>query len=462
MANASKRPPYLPWQTRAEFEQIARWGFNSVRLLTVWAAVEPEPGRYDDAYVEQLAERVRWCRELGLYVVLDMHQDLYSEKYGGDGAPAWACLDDGLKMGPRNRAWFLNYLQPPVVRAFDNFWGNAPGPGGVGLQDRFAAAWRHLARRFRDEPAVIGYDLLNEPYPSTAVQAAILSYANAAARLTTSETKMKLLAALASADPAKSYAEMASAFQDPQVALRLIEEGGGPIVRFEREKLLGLYHRVVAAIREVDPHHVCFIEPTAAGGAMSTGLSRPNDPSGKPYGNIAFAPHYYEVATEFGLPYERNRERMHALIGRIARTARELDAPVWLGEWGNVPAGLDGGRECVRDALDALNANLASWCYWEYGKHFAKLPHLDLLTLPYPQAIAGVPTRLRIAEHQLELDVERVIPNVETVIWLLPDATHKLSIEVTGGRATSQRRPEGGLGVTCSKGATRFRLRLRW
>ena len=463
VASASKRPPYLPWQSRDEFEQIARWGFNSVRLLTVWAAVEPEPGRYDDAYIERLAERVRWCRELGLHVILDMHQDLYSEKYGGDGAPAWACLDDGLAMGPRNPTWFLNALQPPVIRAFDRFWQNAPGPGGVGLQDRFAAAWQHLARRFRDEPAVVGYDLLNEPYPSTATQATILSYANAAAKLTAADARMKLLAALASRDTHARFAELAAPFRDPKLALRLVHEGGGPIVRFERERLLPLYERTIAAIREVDPHHICFIEPTPVGGAVWTGLRRPADASGRPFANVAFAPHYYEIATELRLPYEKSRERMHALVGRIAANARDLDMPVWLGEWGNVPANLEGGRECIRDALDACDAHLASWCYWEYGRAFPKLPHLGLLTRPYPQAVAGTPMRLVVDDHKLVLEIEDVVPSVETVVWLPPDVEATATIDAGGHRKIEwHRREDGTLAIRCGRRTQHMVLSLRY
>jgi len=446
VANASKRPPYLPWQTRAEFEQIARWGLNSVRLLTVWAALEPEPGTYDDAYIERLAERVRWCRELGLMVVLDMHQDLYSEKYRGDGAPPWACLDDGLAMGPWNRAWFLNYLQPPVLKAFDRFWANAPGPGGVGIQGRFAAAWAHLARRFRDEPTVIGYDILNEPFPGSAVQPILLAYGAAVAKVTSPETRMKLLAALASPEPASGLAEVAAQFRDPRVAQRLIAEGGGPVARFERQRLVPFASRVVTAIRQVDRRHPCFIEPTPIG-AVRTGLARPSAPSGEPHTNIVFAPHYYEGTTELRLPYAKDRARLRMLVGLVARAARQLEMPLWVGEWGNIPAGLGGGRECIRDCLDAFNTHLAGWCYWEYGRTFPKLPHLDLLTRPYPQAVAGVPARLRIAEHELELRIEKVLPRVPTVVWLPPDAKPEVTVELDG-KATWRRTPTGSLEIT--------------
>ncbi|HYY23139.1 MAG TPA: hypothetical protein VE780_14800, partial [Thermoleophilaceae bacterium] len=57
---------------------------------------------------------------------------------------------------------------PALIRAFDRFWANSPGPGGVGLQDRLAAAWRHVAARFSSERRLVGYDLLNEPWPGSA------------------------------------------------------------------------------------------------------------------------------------------------------------------------------------------------------------------------------------------------------------------------------------------------------
>ena len=58
-----------------------------------------------------------------MYVLLDMHQDLYVPKFNGDGAPEWATYDDGLPVKQQN-PWALTYLQPGVMRAFDNFWNN--------------------------------------------------------------------------------------------------------------------------------------------------------------------------------------------------------------------------------------------------------------------------------------------------------------------------------------------------
>ena len=49
--------------------------------------------------------------------------------------------DDGLPAVPQT-GFPGNYLAMPALeRAFDHFWQNSPGPGGPGLQDRYAAAW---------------------------------------------------------------------------------------------------------------------------------------------------------------------------------------------------------------------------------------------------------------------------------------------------------------------------------
>ena len=55
-------------------------------------------------------------------------------------------------------------------RAYDHFWANDPGPGAVGLQDRYAAAWKETATRFAASNHVLGYDLMNEPWPGSTWQ----------------------------------------------------------------------------------------------------------------------------------------------------------------------------------------------------------------------------------------------------------------------------------------------------
>src|SRR5208283_3644550 len=70
--------------------------------------------------------------------------------------------------------WSDAYLTSPAVQAaMDNFYANRQGPGGVGLQDRYARAWRRVAEHFAGNPTVIGYDLMNEPFAGSLVPQAM-------------------------------------------------------------------------------------------------------------------------------------------------------------------------------------------------------------------------------------------------------------------------------------------------
>lgn len=165
-----KRPPYAPdavgfGDDDAAF--LAAEGYNTVRLGVIYKAVEPQPGVYDDAYLNRIAGTVATLARHGIVSLLDFHQDLYNERFYGEGFPDWAVQDDGLPVTP-DLGFDPNYLTLlPLERAYDHFWNNDPGPVGIGLQDRYAAAWRHVAARFKDNTAVMGYDLFNEPFPGT-------------------------------------------------------------------------------------------------------------------------------------------------------------------------------------------------------------------------------------------------------------------------------------------------------
>jgi endoglycosylceramidase len=166
----SKLPPYLPsadgfGSDDAAF--LARNGFNVVRLGVIYGAVEPSPGHYDDAYLSAIASTVRKLGKRGVYTLLDFHQDMYNERFHGEGFPAWAVQDDGLPNQP-DLGFPGNYLGMPALQhAFDHLWADSAGPGGVGLQERYAAAWGHVAERFAGNAHVLGYDLFNEPWPGT-------------------------------------------------------------------------------------------------------------------------------------------------------------------------------------------------------------------------------------------------------------------------------------------------------
>jgi endoglycosylceramidase len=158
--------------TEDDFAQMAAVGFNSVRLIVHWSLLEPRRGVFDQAYLDRVRQAVGWAASHGLYVVLDMHQDAWG-KYiatpagetcppglqpaiGWDGAPQWATTTDGLTTCREQ----LRELSPAVGQAFANFWVDRDG-----IQSELVRTWGVLAGAFAANPAVAGYDLLNEPHP---------------------------------------------------------------------------------------------------------------------------------------------------------------------------------------------------------------------------------------------------------------------------------------------------------
>lgn len=162
----AKRPPYTPESFGFGADDaafLAARGFDTVRVGVLYAGVEPHPGQYDEGYLDSIGRTVALLARHHIRSLLDFHQDMYNERYQGQGFPDWAALDDGLPAAPQ--AGFPgNYLvMPALQRAEDNFYANRDG-----LVDHYAAAWAHVAARFAASSGVLGYDLINEPMPGTA------------------------------------------------------------------------------------------------------------------------------------------------------------------------------------------------------------------------------------------------------------------------------------------------------
>ena len=162
--------------TAEDFERIAALGMNTVRLLVHWSRLEPEPGVRDEGDLAEIAQAVEWAEAAGLVVILDVHQDAWgkyiatdrneqcqeptSHATGWDGAPEWATFTDGLSRCKLQ----LREVSPAVAQAFESFWLDRPASDGVGIQQHLVETWAWLAGAFARTPAVIGYDLLNEPH----------------------------------------------------------------------------------------------------------------------------------------------------------------------------------------------------------------------------------------------------------------------------------------------------------
>lgn len=179
--------------------RIAGWGFNVLRLLVTWEAVEHAgPGQYDSAFIEHIRRICEKAQAHGLAVFVDFHQDVWSRMSGGSGAPGWLFAKLGLdlhKFGAAGAAhvmqyrydyasdearqarypqmsWPLNYFMPVNGIMWTAFFAGALltprwTVDGLNVQDylqeHYLGAVRALAAQLRELPNVIGFDSLNEP-----------------------------------------------------------------------------------------------------------------------------------------------------------------------------------------------------------------------------------------------------------------------------------------------------------
>jgi len=291
----------------------------------------------------------------GIRTLLDFHQDMYHERFQGEGAPTWAVQDDGLPARPQ-AGFPANYFGMPALwRAFDHFWANDPGPGGVGLQERYAAAWQHVAAFFRDTRGVMGFDLLNEPFPGS------------------------------------DYAGCLQPVGCPLVDARITE----------------FTERVVRSIRGADPRTVVFYEPHLF---FNVGVPTYVAPTGR---RLGFSFHDYCGTSALAGSYAGCDVFDPMVFDNADEQAAHLhDAPL-LTEFGATT-----DQTTLRAVVDLAMQHRTGWQYWAYcgcddptttgpGSTQAMVfdpaeaptganvdwTKLEALVVPHPTRVAGTPLR---------------------------------------------------------------------
>jgi endoglycosylceramidase len=161
VAGNAKLSPFIPFTDHSWWDLLASWGFNMVRLTLIWEALEPAPGKYDHGYLDRIESLVDQAAQRGLYVLLDMHQDIYGRSLCGDGAPDWTLpryVDPQRNDGFGGQYWAAAYTLSRDIRScFTHFFLSER------LQEHYRLAWQEVAARFKDKPFVLGYDIMNEP-----------------------------------------------------------------------------------------------------------------------------------------------------------------------------------------------------------------------------------------------------------------------------------------------------------
>ncbi|XP_065910588.1 endoglycoceramidase-like isoform X2 [Dysidea avara] len=351
-------------------------GLNVVRLYVAWPGVEPTRGEYNMTYLQVIEDIVNNLGKLGIYTILDCHQDLWSPKFCGEGAPDFAALYTDRTIKP------LPFPEPyPSLHAYpvDNTTGypsredcskhsffqyyfcDAEGKTWQSLYDNeqhvqeyFALFWQQIAKKFSLNPYVLGYELVNEPWAG---------------------------------DVYRHPDQL-----EPHIA--------------DKVNLSPMYTRLHQAIREVDNSHVPF------NGFANTGLTE--GPGGSLYNDRqVLAYHLYCVLLDKnGEPF--NARLCQGLEKETLKIREEdgkkLGVATFMTEWGaydDTPPHskeLSDGEHITGLADDLLQ----SWIYWQFkGYHDITTQSsvaeglwfsngtlnndkLKMLSRTYAQAVAGV------------------------------------------------------------------------
>jgi uncharacterized membrane protein HdeD (DUF308 family) len=175
-----------------ELDRLKDVGFNVVRLLISWKAIEPRPNTNLDELLPEGKQYLTCVKEIidelharNLYVFLDFHQDIAHEVYGGDGFPDWALAIDNEHKLPepsnlQDKKWMIKYVtNKSLKKTLTSFWRNdLTNIEGEDKLEHFPVR-THLektigqtARFFRSlnngagHPAVLGIEPFNEPHPA--------------------------------------------------------------------------------------------------------------------------------------------------------------------------------------------------------------------------------------------------------------------------------------------------------
>jgi endoglycosylceramidase len=358
-----KHAPYAPPATAAGFTaRDARWlerhGFNGARVGMLWAGLTPDDAdTADPAYVRRVQRVLDLLAARGIWLQLDMHQDQWHETYGGEGVPDWAAARPApySALPPVTAPFPTGYWTPEVSTVFDDFWANRGG-----LLGDWAQAWTMAARTWRDQPRLMGYDLLNEPWMG-----------------------LEWPTCLTTGCPSSYASELQPAME-----------------------------RGLAAVRRADPDNIVWWEPQqfAGGQALDTFFT---PAAGER--QLGFSWHSYCPAVFLasqGVPgsdvescwdFGRGRQQ-HALDQAAA-----MDAVPLMSEWGAT----DDVRAVEIDAAVA-DEHLMGWTHWAYKRwddpttadtaqglfvddadlSSVKRDKLRMLVRTYPQATAGTPLAL--------------------------------------------------------------------
>lgn len=147
--------------TDDDWDAMAANGFSVVRLIMSWSLLEPERGVIDQQHLDELHEAVDSANDRGIYVVLDMHQDAWGMS---SATPTGTTCPDGTEPA-------IGWDGAPAWATIDDGGTTCLAPGGrredsahvVNAFSNFHADTDGIATRLTAVWAAVATEFADEP-----------------------------------------------------------------------------------------------------------------------------------------------------------------------------------------------------------------------------------------------------------------------------------------------------------
>lgn len=396
--------------SQGEIDTMRAMGFNVVRFGFLWFNVEVAPGVYNETYIASMTRYVNLLWANGFRVILDMHQDCYSAFYcaGADGVPlfygrpplesnyfwngsrafplpflppkyASPQLPPWLPFGlPEScgelPVWAMCYTTYTLAAATQRLYDDEDG-----LQGALGRMWQRVAGAFAGHPAIVGYELMNEPWLG----------------------KVPL-----------NLNEL-----DPITNPRFYNLWNSGVA--DRVNLAPLYERVAGMIRAVDNDTAIFFEPASGGSLIDTRVGFSTGPGGSAAdaaGLNVLSYHEYCPLIQSDVPIPQNSTNpiwqwawteltldICRSIGHSQFLDRQADVDRlgvggFVTEFGAIPHSAAGAQDMVR-TLDQIDRIMHSWTFWAIRDVYLAPAFIRAsLTRSFPWAVVGKLDRFSTAD----------------------------------------------------------------
>jgi len=343
-----KLKPWIPrrdeWDhkhslSKEDIRDLKDWGFNAVRLGIMWPGYDlgENENEKNDTYINEIERIVNELGESGIYTLLDMHQDLLTEYFCGEGIPDYL-IEDLFKHVPEAKtfpaplssslggkkperdyclkwkpfAWF--YLSRAANYAFEELY-NIDSK----ISKKLHKFWSKVAEVFKNNTNVLGYEFINEPITG-------------------------------------------NLYKNPF-------EFFDPFCRVAHKTLEALYHSLAKEVRKIDDNHIIVFEPSI-NGLFTSGFEKA--PGGKE--NISKQIYSYHIYCPFvdasGCPLS---SRACDIFDSIMFFVKSLEKKYFgcaalLTEFG----ALSTTGTCIEEIhrlLSKAESYNDGWMYWQYKQY---------------------------------------------------------------------------------------------